>query len=58
MWQHNNGIGIGNTGGSTRFADGSFGARKGLSGGVDEVLIYNSALSANQVGTLSNNAFL
>lgn len=56
MWQHQDGIG--NTNGSTRFADGTSGTRKGLIGGVDEVQIYNDALSATQVQQLANGSFL
>jgi len=58
MWQHNDGIGIGNTKGSTRFADGTTGSRMGLDGSIDEVQIYNDALSASQVQQLSGGDFL
>ena len=58
MWFRPDNIGIGNTSGSTRFADGTTGTRKGLIGGIDEVQIYNDALSGNQVQQLANGAFL
>ncbi len=60
LWQHDDRIALGNTSGSTRFADGTFGKQNstGLAGGVDELQIYNDALSANQVQQLSNGAFV
>ncbi|MEL7143961.1 MAG: G8 domain-containing protein [Cyanobacteria bacterium J06573_11] len=60
LMQHNDRIGIGNTNGSTLFADGTVGKQNqaGLLGGVDQLQIFNSALSANQVQQLSNGAIL
>ena len=58
MWRHVDRIGIGNTNGSSRYADGSGGNRKGLIGSVDEFQLYNDALSANQVQQLANGVFL
>ncbi len=55
MYQHPDGIGIGNTNGSTRFADGTTGWQNshGLTGTIDDVRIYNDALTSNQVQQLS-----
>ncbi len=56
MWQHNDRIGVGNSNGSTRFADGTLGRhnKAGLLGGVDELQIFNDALSAGQVQQLAS----
>ncbi len=57
LWKRSDGIGIGGTIGSTLFHDGQ---RKGggLTGLVDEVSIFNEALSADQVATIANPSFL
>ncbi len=47
-------IGIGNVGGTTRFKDGyGSGKNSSLSGAVDEVKIFNDALSPDQVHQLA-----
>ena len=52
---HQDGLGIGNVNGTTRYQDGTNGFRgQGLDGSVDEVQIYNNALSAGQVQQLAN----
>lgn len=60
LLQHSDRIGLGNTNGSTRFADGTFGRQNnnGLLGGVDELQIFNDALSATQVQQLASGAFV
>lgn len=53
LWRHSNGIGIGGTNAATRFHDGiDVSSNHSLSGGVDDVLIFNDALSANQIQSL------
>ncbi|MEO0770248.1 MAG: hypothetical protein AAFY72_12595, partial [Cyanobacteria bacterium J06649_4] len=55
LWSHKDGIGIGNVNGTTRFHDGSIGRRgQGLLGSVDELQIYNDALSAASVQQLAS----
>ena len=54
LWEHIGGVGLGSINGGTKFHDG----RKpwsgnGLAGALDNVEIYNSALSAEQVQTLA-----
>ena len=47
-------IGLGNVGGTTRFKDGyGSGQNNGLSGAVDEVKIFNDALSSDQIHQLA-----
>ncbi|MEL6261102.1 MAG: G8 domain-containing protein [Cyanobacteria bacterium J06626_6] len=54
LWAHRDDIGIGNINGTARFHDDLIG-RKGLGlvGSIDEVQIYNDALSASQVQQLA-----
>ncbi len=60
LLSHGDRIGLGNTNGSTRFADGTFGRqnKNGLLGGVDELQIFNDALSSAQVQQLASGAFV
>ena len=59
LWSRGDKLGLGNTGGSTRFADGTFGRQQeGLPGGLDQLQIFNDALSASQVRQLSNSPLL
>lgn len=50
LWGHSGGIGLGSINGSTRFHDGTTAKRgSGLIGAIDEVRIFNSALTGEQV---------
>ena len=53
LWQHSGGIGIGSINGSTRFHDGTAAAGYGFAGDIDEVMIFNDALSGSQVESLA-----
>ncbi|MGB7085493.1 MAG: CAP domain-containing protein [Phormidesmis sp.] len=55
LWGHGDRIGLGNVNQTTKFHDG-FGSHKGhgLAGAIDELQIFNSALSANQVQQLAD----
>lgn len=51
LWSHGGGIGIGNVNGDTRFHDGiSAKGSTGFSGAIDEVTIFNHALSSSEIG--------
>ncbi|MGB3294943.1 MAG: LamG-like jellyroll fold domain-containing protein [Phormidesmis sp.] len=56
LWEHSNGIGIGNVSGGTKFHDG-IGTNRGhgLVGAIDELAIFNSALSDGQLQQLSSS---
>lgn len=50
LWGHSGGIGLGSVNRGTRFHDGaSFSGPQGLAGAIDNVDIFNEALSAEQV---------
>lgn len=50
LWEHRGSIGIGNINGTTRFHDGiTSDSNLGFSGTVDEVKIFNSALSGSDI---------
>lgn len=52
LWAHGDAIALGNIAGRTRFHDGIGVGTQGLSGVLDEVNIYNQALSGDQVKSL------
>lgn len=60
LWQHQDKIGIGNINGSTLFSDGTIGRQNqaNLIGGVDELNIFNNALTAAQVQQLASGGFV
>ncbi len=50
LWEHSGGIGIGSINGGTRFHDGiTPGSGSGFAGAVDEVMVFNDALSSGEV---------
>lgn len=53
LWKHSDGIGLGNINGGTRFHDGVVSGNHGLSGAIDEVMIFNDALSNSQIQSLA-----
>ncbi|NER79946.1 MAG: PKD domain-containing protein [Leptolyngbya sp. SIO1D8] len=53
LWSHGGGIGLGNVYGDTRFHTGSAKGNYGLTGAIDDVQIFNSALSNSQVQGLA-----
>ncbi len=56
LWEHPDGIGIGNVYGGTKFHDGFSTHRgHGLAGAIDEFTIFNSALSGSQVQQLASS---
>lgn len=53
VWQHSGGIGLGSINGSTRFHDGLIPrSGSGFDGAIDEVMIFNDALSSSDIGGL------
>ena len=53
LWSHTAGIGLGSIHDSTRFHDGQFpSSGSGFAGTIDEVNIFNDALSASELSTL------
>ncbi len=53
LWNHGGGIGLGSINGSTLFHDGSTNnSGSGFAGAIDEVMIFNDALSDNEIGSL------
>ncbi len=57
LWKHTDGIGVGGVVGSTLFHDGKT-RSSGLIGMVDELGVFNKALSADQIGTLADSSLL
>ncbi|MEM8505435.1 MAG: LamG-like jellyroll fold domain-containing protein [Cyanobacteria bacterium P01_D01_bin.1] len=53
LWKHSNATGIGNIAGKTRFHNGRGVGSQGLAGTIDEVQIFNQALTTNQVADLA-----
>jgi len=54
LWNHPGGIGLGAINGGTKFHDGlKVSGRNGLAGALDDVAIYNDALSAEQIEVLA-----
>ncbi|NEP17918.1 MAG: hypothetical protein F6J97_13605 [Leptolyngbya sp. SIO4C1] len=54
LWRHADGVGVGSINGKTRFHSGTAtGDSYGLTGTVDEVKIFNSALEADQIQALT-----
>ncbi len=52
LWSHSGGIGIGSINGGTRFHDGiTPGSGSGFAGAVDEVMVFNDALSSSELKT-------
>ncbi len=50
LWEHSGGIGVGSINGGTRFHDGIVsGSGSGFDGKVDEIVIFNDALSSSEV---------
>jgi hypothetical protein len=58
IWSHGDNIGIGNLNQSTQFHDGdaSGTGKNGLAGSVDDVRVYNRALSDKEIAALANLA--
>lgn len=55
LWSHRGGIGLGNINGGAKFHDGTRAAgNQGLAGALDNVAIFNDALSASQVKALAS----
>ncbi|MGK7946686.1 MAG: LamG-like jellyroll fold domain-containing protein, partial [Microcystaceae cyanobacterium] len=59
LWKRGNDIGIGGINGATKFHDGDYSVedetiRNVLGGSIDDVRVYNQALSAAEIDTLSN----
>lgn len=53
LWQHSGGIGLGSINGGTRFHDGLMSQRgSSFDGAVDDVMIFNDALSSSEIGAL------
>jgi len=53
LWSHCGGIGIGNINGGTRFHDGlAPNSGSGFAGAVDDVMIFNDALTSSEIGAL------
>ncbi len=51
LWSHSGGIGLGSINGGTRFHDGlTPNSGSGFAGAIDEVTIYNDALSSQEIG--------
>ncbi|MEL7350910.1 MAG: LamG-like jellyroll fold domain-containing protein [Cyanobacteria bacterium J06560_5] len=56
LWDHADGIGLGNVNGKTRFKSGvSTGTDNGLAGAVDEFQVFNSALNSAQIKQLATS---
>ena len=54
LWSHSGGIGLGGVNGGTKFHDGlKPGGGNGLAGALDEVRIFNSALTGEQVQNIT-----
>ncbi|MEO0987077.1 MAG: PA14 domain-containing protein [Cyanobacteria bacterium J06639_14] len=53
LWEHGAKIGLGSIHDRTRFHDGLADRGHGLDGAIDQVMIYNNALSNDQIQTLS-----
>ncbi|MDB9525724.1 G8 domain-containing protein [Oscillatoria sp. CS-180] len=53
LWQHTGGIGLGSINNTTRFHDGVAKSGHGFDGAIDEVMIFNEALTSSQVETLA-----
>ena len=52
LWSHSGGIGIGRINGGTRFHDGiTPSSGNGFAGAVDEVMVFNDALSSSEVSS-------
>ncbi len=52
LWDHSGGIGIGSINGGTRFHDGiTPNSGSGFAGAIDEVRVFNDALSSNEIKT-------
>ena len=52
LWSHSGGIGIGRVNGGTRFHDGiTPNSGNGFAGAVDEVMVFNDALSSSEVSS-------
>lgn len=54
LWSHGGGIGLGATNGSTIFHDGNSTGSHGFSGMIDDVYIYNDALSDSDIQNIAN----
>lgn len=52
LWSRSGGIGVGNVNGSTRFHDGMASGSHGFDGKVDELKIFNDAMSIEEIGAL------
>lgn len=51
LWSHSGGIGMGSINGGTRFHDGiTANSGSSFTGSIDEVMIFNHALSSNEIG--------
>lgn len=51
LWSHSGGIGLGSINGGTRFHDKTTpGSGSGFAGVIDEVMIFNDALSSSEIG--------
>ena len=53
LWEHTGDIGLGSINEGTRFHDGAASSGHGLTGAIDQVEIFNNALSDNQIQTLA-----
>ncbi|NER81676.1 MAG: LamG domain-containing protein [Leptolyngbya sp. SIO1D8] len=53
LWEHSDSIGLGNINNGTRFHDGLTGSGHGFSVALDEVMIFNNALSDHQIQVLA-----
>ena len=53
LWDHAGGIGLGSIHRGTRFHNGATSGSNGFEGAIDDVMIYNNALSDSQVKTLA-----
>ena len=53
LWEHTGNIGLGSINEGTRFHDGAASSGHGLTGAIDQVEIFNNALSDNQIQTLA-----
>ena len=53
LWQHGGGIGLGATNGTTVFHDGNSTGLHGFAGMIDDVYIYNDALSDSDINNIA-----
>ncbi|MEO1445398.1 MAG: LamG-like jellyroll fold domain-containing protein, partial [Cyanobacteria bacterium J06635_11] len=53
LWRHTGGIGLGSINKSTRFHNQTAGSGHSFTGAIDDVMIFNDALSDSQVASLS-----